>query len=624
MKRAIALGAATCLLLMTVMISGGPHVFGASASGPEFRDVSGENHYNYCPSYIQTDADTRYIFYCRNPKSDIIVDSIYWRKAVRNGSTWVWGNQREALAKGIGWESVHVCDPEVRKGSFLVGNHTYQWAMFYLGCDQLDNNHNQIGVAFADSIEGPWTRWAGNPLIPFEGTANWGIGQPSATSVDGKGQLLLFYTRGDRAGTRIQYRLMDLSDMSKPQLGTEKNLFRDGLTDKDGSNAIFHNAGFAYDAATDRMYTVRERHPYEARDCTFISSELEVAYTAGGNIWNNSGSWIQDGLVNPDNTGKDRNHNAGFLTDPFGNLTGGSTDYQISYSVADSGNDYLWTYRIHTIGRRQLNAVGKLDDRNQGLFYTGSWSTSEDLGSDYHLGTAKRSSKAGSTVRLSFRGGAVEVYGSRSDAHGQFEISIDGLPATVVDTYNATTRKPELLYRTEGLSKGYHMLTITVTGRKNALSKGSTVELDYLVVDVSPQSFASPEASPSGGGSTSGIGSTPDAHSLQSGASSSGTSAALSDGGSGSGTNSAGSTSGRSDPSGTPGGSSQSLDSPDSDPAGSDGPDTPPASSDGSAAGAGTHGTASFPWRWILPPAILAVLLISTFLLIGYRKKAGR
>ena len=457
-----------------------------------FDDIAGDDHYNYCPSYIQIDSETRYIFYCRNPESGKIIDSIFWRKATRNGNTWNWGPQREALAKGSGWESVHVCDPEVRKGEFKVNGHTYEWVMFYLGCDQLDNNHNQIGLAFADSIEGPWVKWNGNPIVKFPGTGFWGVGQPSATSVDGKGQLLMFYSKGDAAGTRTIYTKVDLSDMSAPDMGQEQTLFKDGLTGKEGSYAILHNASYAYDGNTDRFYIVRCRHPFESLICDFIPSELEVAYTPGTNLWENKGKWVQDGLINPDNTGMYRNHNPGLLTDPYGNLAGGANGYEIAYSVSDSGENYLWSYRLHSIASKDLNHVSKLDDRNFAVKYSGKWDHSEDAGDEFYLQTSKWSTQTGAKANLSFRGGAFEIWGTKSPSHGIFKVYIDGSQVAVVDAYSSTQTGPVKLYRAENLLTGFHMLSVEVAGMKNSASKGYKIDLDYVIVDVSEQSYATP------------------------------------------------------------------------------------------------------------------------------------
>lgn len=315
------------------------------------------NYYNYCPSYVATSDTERFIYYCKNQTAGEIVDYIYMRRITGSGSNWSWGAPSVALAPSAsGWDSVHVCDPDVKKGSYRYNNHTYSYVMFYLGCDQLDNNHNQIGVAFSDSLNGPWVKWSGNPLVTFSPTDQWGVGQPSATSIDGQGRMLLFYSRGDVNGTRIVRREINIADMSAPVIGSEVKVPTNGLTETDGSSVILHNGSFAYDGDTDRFYLVRPRHPFETTNPSYVSSSLQVAYTPAATIWNGTGNWTVEGHITPAITGKARNHNACLLTDVWGNLKGGANSYQVNFTGSDTGNfpANLWTYRLYGIGKASL------------------------------------------------------------------------------------------------------------------------------------------------------------------------------------------------------------------------------------------------------------------------------
>jgi hypothetical protein len=350
------LGKITAVLLCFILLStsfGNPAI--AASAWLEWTETG--NYYNYCPSYIANSDTERFMYYCKNQTAGQIVDYIYMRRITGSGSSWTWGTPSVALApSATGWDSVHVCDPDVKKGSFLFNNHTYSYAMFYLGCDQLDNNHNQIGVAFSDSLYGPWVKWSGNPLITFTSTSQWGVGQPSATSVDGKGRMLLFYSRGDSAGTRMVRRDINLANMSSPTIGGEVTVPTNGLTESDGSSVILHNGALAYDAATDRFYLVRPRHPFETTDPSYVSSSLQVAYTSGATIWNGTGTWTIEGHIKPAQSGKARNHNSTLLTDVWGNLKGGANSYQVNFTGSDVGSfpGNLWTYRIYGIGKASL------------------------------------------------------------------------------------------------------------------------------------------------------------------------------------------------------------------------------------------------------------------------------
>ena len=449
----------------------------------EFDDEDTGNYYNYCPSYIQTDETTRYIFYCKNPDSNIIVDSIFMRKSKFDGEKWNWGEQIEVLKSGDGWESLHVCDPEVRKGEFNMNGNTYTWVMFYLGCDLPDYNHNQIGVAFANDLEGPWHKWEGNPLVEYPGVKFWGVGQPGATSIDEKGQLYLYYTRSDAQGWMTKYREVDLSDMSKPVLGGEQTMFTQGINEKDGSEVIFNNAGFAFDKNNQRIYTVRERHPYENVDCTFISVDLEVASTPFNNLTENMGQWKVEGYINPDNTGFERNHNPGFLTDPYGNLIRQDNEYQIAITTTDTGPGNLWNYRVRFFSSEGLNMVNKIDVMNQSVKYTGIWETVPDDKDIYYINSFRRGNQKEAKITFVTNDANIKIFGDKSPDGGIFKVYINGEESSKIDTYSKSKLQSVMLYEDKTPVKdGIKTVRIEITGEKNKNSTNNYVTIDYMEI----------------------------------------------------------------------------------------------------------------------------------------------
>jgi hypothetical protein len=68
-----------------------------------------------------------------------------------------------------------------------------------------------------------------------------------------------------------------------------------------------------------------------------------------------TGIWTVDGNVTPAESGRPRNHNATILTDPYGMLVGGQEGYELAYSVADTGFNHLWSYRLYDIKRENLS-----------------------------------------------------------------------------------------------------------------------------------------------------------------------------------------------------------------------------------------------------------------------------
>ncbi len=66
-------------------------------------DNSKNGIYNYCPSIMQADENTRYIYYCTNSVSYNVTDYIGCRKAERQADgSWVWGEETIVLSPTAG------------------------------------------------------------------------------------------------------------------------------------------------------------------------------------------------------------------------------------------------------------------------------------------------------------------------------------------------------------------------------------------------------------------------------------------------------------------------------------------------------------------------------------------
>ncbi len=296
------------------------------------------------------------MYYCTNAVPAAVRDSIGMRASTLHGGAWTWGEETVVLSPAAqGWDSVHVCDPDVVKGRFSGANGDFSWALFYLGTDTLDSTHNQIGVAYASSPAGPWVRGGGNPLVSYAARDSWwGVGQPTVVSEDEKGRLLLAYTRGDGDGTRMVARRIDLSNIDAPVVGSERPLTTAGLTEADGSPVILHNGALAIDVTRRLAWLVRERHPFDRSTPSFIATRLQIAFLPETALDGHAGAWDVFGEIGPLDTGAPRNHNASILKDSFGRLPDPGT-LEVYVSTSRLGPSHLWSYRIH----RQVFTLGR-------------------------------------------------------------------------------------------------------------------------------------------------------------------------------------------------------------------------------------------------------------------------
>ncbi|MFC0626434.1 hypothetical protein [Kribbella deserti] len=303
-------------------------------------------YYQYAPSVVQLSPTERMAYYCANRVPGQVWDHIGANKGTKQADgSYAWSQISFPLdpqrAGTPSWASRHICDPEVVRGSFRLGGHTYGWAMFFLGYPDTDRYPtedaiNVIGVAYADSPEGPW-RIAPRALLDrgTEGpVSEWGIGQPSATSVDGGGKVLLFYS----GLNTLARREVDLSNADSPQLGSRVWVPSDGLTPEPGGGVWLHNASFVYDPARDEFFVSRDTGPGNDR----VQQHTEIARIPGAAIWSGTGTWSVVGQVTSCLSGYPYNHNSGIVRNAYGML---ADELDVYFATEPTGGGF-WSYRL--------------------------------------------------------------------------------------------------------------------------------------------------------------------------------------------------------------------------------------------------------------------------------------
>ncbi len=357
-----------------------------NASGVDFdsllfgEDISLTKIYNYCPAIIMdTDSEGRSrinIWYCTNKDSGIIVDYIGFRQGILNDEgKWEFSDEKIVLEPTEGtWDARHTCDPTVVKGEFKLKGETYNFLMAYLGCTTEDYQKNETGIAVAKNIEGPWVKINSiNPIVPWyddgditteegkyqslQGTSGiyWGTGMPSLLSVDGKGEVILFYQSTLR-GTGI--RRIDLSDLENPIVKYTVSINSNGIYNSVNQNCGIGIPDFAYDPVAKRLYVVgvtNERNPADVTK-TLVNSHSMVAYlenledmeTVSATLQSGDYKWKMVGYVGPNETNWERNHNPGMVKTTNAYIPD-SSKIQVVVSTGKNSwaNENIFTYRLH-------------------------------------------------------------------------------------------------------------------------------------------------------------------------------------------------------------------------------------------------------------------------------------
>lgn len=309
-------------------------------------------YYSYAPSSIYG-YPYEYHFYCGNSISNKTIDNIIFRKYFWNGSVWQVISESSVLAPTIGmWDKIHVCDPSVVQGSFKLDNISYSYAMFYTGSADPNSNgtENEIGVAFSNNL----TTWKKFPfqIIKKNCTSCWGVGQPTVTSVDGLGNVLLFFTRGSSAKTSMKAVQLNLTMLSSSSsnikvVKPEWELPTSGLNlGVNGNISSLAGADLMYDSSKDRFY-MAWGSKFDSNAPAWVSNTLTISYISGSELWSGIGTWRNLNIISPSLSGTVKNFDAGFTRNFFGGVTS-SSSIRVNSSATTSGTwpSILWTYRM--------------------------------------------------------------------------------------------------------------------------------------------------------------------------------------------------------------------------------------------------------------------------------------
>ena len=338
----------TPISLIAALLGLGAMAPGAAGAAPEkvipvvnYELSGGAGHYNYAPSFITDKYGIIYGYLCENREPFKIVDYIYLYKGIptRDGIKWQPGTEVIEPSR-TGWDDCHICDPDVREFATTYKGRKYKWIMTYLGVDQWDCNHNQIGLALADNIEGPWEKFPGNPIIPYDRFDRWGTGQ-STSVVLNDSTIAMFYHSTTENGPHAM-RMVRLGNLDNIDIGREyRTPFKSANT---------------YVAVTDKwIYAVSEERsdeyekiiPTWVGDLCVVRCKPRTDNFLADMTEGTTDDWIEIGRVTPALSGFPRNHNPGFLTDSKGWIPSDDS-LTVYFTPAVTGDDWLWSYDLYS------------------------------------------------------------------------------------------------------------------------------------------------------------------------------------------------------------------------------------------------------------------------------------
>jgi hypothetical protein len=121
--------------------------------------------------------------------------------------------------------------------------------------------------------------------------------------------------------------------------------------------------------------------------------------------------------------------------------------------------------------------ISRLQETDPSVAYTAGW-TPGDTSRLWSAGIATLATTTGAQAAFTFTGTAVTWIGARGPQTGIARVTLDGVVAPLIDTYNATEQIQQAVFTATGLADGSHTLTIEVTGQQNSASTSPLIVVD--------------------------------------------------------------------------------------------------------------------------------------------------
>ncbi len=324
----------------------------ADGIAPAFDD--GASVYSIAPSVMQTDGNTRYVYYTANLTADKADSAVVVRKGTLKNGKWTYGDRKTVLSpSGEGWDAAAVGDPSVIKGNFGYKGSQYSYLLAYEGRETEGERNRSVGFAVSNSPDGGFTRVKESVLAydyTLDGDA-YGYGAPSLVSHDKGAKFTLYYTDGDASGVSEYFAELDGTDLASLDFSAWQALPVQGLKEIDPNAApTFREADFA--AKDGKLYAVRSKYPLG--DSPALPKEVQIAeigadelYSAAKDVaWTLLSEGISSfDLSDGEKTGWERIYSPAFVRDEYGALYGETTVF-LTVTAFDAEGNYLHNQTI--------------------------------------------------------------------------------------------------------------------------------------------------------------------------------------------------------------------------------------------------------------------------------------
>ena len=229
---------------------------------------------------IQEANDDRYLVYTTNLESGDEDNAIAIRKGVLEADGYVYGDEHIIInPSSAGWDKF-IGSASIVKGNFSYDGNDYSYLITYHGSSQTNLQANDIGFAVAADPLGTWVKVGTTPVIDYDAALNGssyaGCYAPSLVNMDKDSIIRIFYTWADAYGHFAYFVDFDASDLDNIDLSGFAWVPTNGNLSSGDAVTLIPNADFAYDAAENKFYMVKDYSPSAGQNPK-VSTRVELA-----------------------------------------------------------------------------------------------------------------------------------------------------------------------------------------------------------------------------------------------------------------------------------------------------------------------------------------------------------
>ncbi len=268
--------------------------------------------YDYAPSVMIGDGGYIKMWWGGGTGSG---DGIYYSRLKTSG----WESPTLVFTKSSsGWDSYHVCDPSVIKGTFTYNGTTYAYALYYTATYDAIGYDSHIGVAFSNNGVN-WVR-SGQPVISPNGDAT------PPTQQYGAGMQCVYNNNGT-----ITMVYFDSTLGGNYMVTSTNGINFSGRQKVPHPRSWEHIGDIAYSPTESKWY-VSTKHGND--------QEIYIYETSSSSLLS---TWNDAGTISSRTTGNYKNHNPGWLRYPNGDIYfEANTKYAYIYYGTGTNSPSTW------------------------------------------------------------------------------------------------------------------------------------------------------------------------------------------------------------------------------------------------------------------------------------------